>query len=471
MAAVGRKNWRIERPAVTLRASVAPTTRSPVRTRTLSRCQSVGRNRHSQPSSRTTIRTAIRNQPTKLATSGLEVLRPSALIFSMASVVIRSPDDTIFSPWRIETMTGWTAARALAFSCVGQLLAERGVAHDERADQLRGERPLLVVEAAGHEPGEPGPGLRHVAVEQLGAQQRVEDPGGLGADHRPAAGIHRQEGRLRGVGQARDGHLEQACPLVRGDLGGERGVDPGDALLERDLLLVGERDGLLGGEVVDGRHVLDGRVLRGRGLAVAGELQRARRHDVARREIADRRGERRLRQDLGPEDRGEHRDEDPGRDREPDRVVAREPGDRLGALGQHGSVIGASRGLVRAAVVGDEIGRREGGGDHPAHDLAIGAAAGLRGQPAHDLAHVAGGGGAGRARRPRATRAETSASVSACGRYSERMAISASSFVARSSRPAARNASTDSRRVFTSRVSTPRSSSSVRGCWFFFSRL
>jgi hypothetical protein len=103
--------------------------------------------------------------------------------------------------------------------------------------------------------------------------------------------------------------------------------------------------------------------------------------DVARREVADRRGERRLRQDLGPEDRGEDRDEDPGRDREPDGVIAREPRDRVGALGQHGSVIGASRGLVRAAVMGDEIGRREGLGDHPAHDLAVGPAATGRASP------------------------------------------------------------------------------------------
>ncbi len=210
MAAVGRKNCRIERPAVILSASVAPTTRSPVRTRTLSRCQSVGRNRHSQPSSRPTIRTAIRNQPKKLATSGLEVLSPSALIFSMASTVMRSPDDTIFSPCRIETTTGATAARALAFSwsvsswLKDELPTTSGPISCAASARSLSERPPAM---------SPASRVRvsgDVAVEQRGAQQRVEDPRGLGADDGPAAGVHREQGRLGGIGQARDGHLEQA---------------------------------------------------------------------------------------------------------------------------------------------------------------------------------------------------------------------------------------------------------------------
>ena len=47
-AAVGRKYVRIERPAVSLSATVAPSTRRPTRTRTLLRCQSPGRKRHSR---------------------------------------------------------------------------------------------------------------------------------------------------------------------------------------------------------------------------------------------------------------------------------------------------------------------------------------------------------------------------------------------------------------------------------------
>ena len=70
IAAVGRKYGRTERPAVTLRAIVAPATSSPMSTSTLSRCQSPGRKRHSQPSRIPTSRTPRIAQPTKVARSG-----------------------------------------------------------------------------------------------------------------------------------------------------------------------------------------------------------------------------------------------------------------------------------------------------------------------------------------------------------------------------------------------------------------
>ena len=72
---------------------------------------------------------------------------------------------------------------------------------------------------------------------------------------------------------------------------------------------------------------------------------------------------------------------------------------------------------------------------------------------------------------PWSTSARSSSSVRAVGRYSARMAISASSFVARSSRPPLRKASTLSRRVFVSRVITPRMSSSVSVTFLLFSVL
>ena len=71
--------------------------------------------------------------------------------------------------------------------------AERGVRDDERADQLGGQRPLRGIEAAGHQPGESGPGLRDVGVAQLGAKQRVEDARRLRADDRPVARLERDE--------------------------------------------------------------------------------------------------------------------------------------------------------------------------------------------------------------------------------------------------------------------------------------
>ena len=293
MAAVGRKNWRIDRPAVTLRASVAPTTRSPVRTRTLSRCQSVGRNRHSQPSSRTTIRTASRNQPKKLATSGLEVLSPSALIFSMASVVIRSPRrTTIFSPWRIETMTGWTAARALAFSwSVSSWLNEElattsgPISCAASARSLSSRPPAMSPASRVRVSG--------TSLSSSGARSsasRIRADSVRTTDQRPAS-IAR---RVAWAASVRPGTAAWSRPARwSGVISAENAVSTrGDALLERDLLLVGERDGLLGGEVVDGRHVLDGRVAaRPRSGCRWGTRACVGDDDVARREVADRRGE------------------------------------------------------------------------------------------------------------------------------------------------------------------------------------
>ena len=79
IAAVGRKNGSVGRPAVTLSASVAPTTSSPIRIRTLSRCQRAGRKRHSQASSIETTSTASRSQPPKLATSGDRLAQPEGV--------------------------------------------------------------------------------------------------------------------------------------------------------------------------------------------------------------------------------------------------------------------------------------------------------------------------------------------------------------------------------------------------------
>src|SRR6476659_4767656 len=70
IAAVGRKNGSVGRPAVILSARVAPTTSRPIRTSTLSRCHRPGRNRQIQASRMPTTRTASSSQPAKLATSG-----------------------------------------------------------------------------------------------------------------------------------------------------------------------------------------------------------------------------------------------------------------------------------------------------------------------------------------------------------------------------------------------------------------
>ena len=73
----------------------------------------------------------------------------------------------------------------------------------------------------------------------------------------------------------------------------------------------------------------------GLGLRRALEVERLGRHDVARRELAGGQLERRLRQDVRPEDGRQDEDQDHRRDAEARRVTARESGDRVDALGQH----------------------------------------------------------------------------------------------------------------------------------------
>ena len=152
-------------------------------------------------------------------------------------------------------MTGWTAARALAVSWSVSSWLNEELATTSGPIELGGERPFRLVEATGHEPGQPGPGLRRPRCRAARARSSASRTRPTSVrTTRPAPGVQREQGRLRGIGQAGDGHLEQARALVGGEVRGERGVDPGDPLLERDLLLVGERDGLLGREVVLGRR-------------------------------------------------------------------------------------------------------------------------------------------------------------------------------------------------------------------------
>ena len=69
------------------------------------------------------------------------------------------------------------------------------------------------------------------------------------------------------IREARNGRLEQRRPLVGGQVGRERGVDPIDAPLEGELLLLGDRDRVLAREVV---LRLDGRARGGPRLARSG---------------------------------------------------------------------------------------------------------------------------------------------------------------------------------------------------------
>ena len=128
IAAVGRKNGRVGRPAVIFRASVAPTSSSPTRIRTLLRCHNPGRKRQIQPRSMPTTSTASSSQPAKLVTSGAAWPRPSLSITSNSVALICSPFRTIAWPWRIDTRTGSTAsaARSRAWAVSSSLNEELG---------------------------------------------------------------------------------------------------------------------------------------------------------------------------------------------------------------------------------------------------------------------------------------------------------------------------------------------------------
>ena len=203
------------------------------------------------------------------------------------------------------------AARAVVVS----VLAERRVRDDQRRDELGGEHPLGLVEAAGHPAGQARPGLGDLGVAQLGAQRRVEDPGGLGPDGRPAA---RRRGRRASPSPRSDrsghGGLEQGLPPVLGrELGRERRVDPVDAALEGELLRGGDGDRVLGREVVLERDGGARRPSRAASVWTSLSKSTARGATMSRvRELAGlTTSSGWLGQDVGAEDRGQDQDQDP----------------------------------------------------------------------------------------------------------------------------------------------------------------
>ena len=82
--------------------------------RTLLRCQRVGRNRQKNAMSGATSRIARATQPPSRAKSGVAWSRPSAWIFSICRAVTRSPLRTTVSSLAIDSRTGATAAAAWA---------------------------------------------------------------------------------------------------------------------------------------------------------------------------------------------------------------------------------------------------------------------------------------------------------------------------------------------------------------------
>ena len=250
-----------------------------------------------------TTSTASRSQPAKLVTSGAAWPRPSLSISSnwTRADLLAVPDDHLALEDR-HANRGDRLGRPIA-RLRGELLAERRVGHEQRADQLGSQHPLGLVEPTGHPPRQPAPGVGHLAVAELGALGRVEDAGRLGADDRPARGVEPDQRLARRARQVGDRGLEQGRPAGVRQLGREGRVDLEDPSLEGELLLGGDRDRVLGRVVVLRLDGLAGRGLGVGGLDLALEVDGARRQDVPGGQVADGDIERLLRQDVGTEDR------------------------------------------------------------------------------------------------------------------------------------------------------------------------
>ena len=78
-----------------------------------------------------------------------------------------------------------------------ELVAERGIRDDQRADEFGGEHPFGLVETAGHQAREARLRGLHPGVAQLRPQGRVQDAGRLGPNRRPARHVEPDERLLR----------------------------------------------------------------------------------------------------------------------------------------------------------------------------------------------------------------------------------------------------------------------------------
>ena len=127
--------------------------------RTLLRCQSVGPEAP-DPGQQHRRRAGPRaaSQPAKLGDVGRGLAQAERVdLLDVGVGRAGRPSRTMTSPWRICTPTASTASAAgrRAWSVSSGLNDEFG--DEERADQLGGEHPLGLVEAAGHPPGQAGP--------------------------------------------------------------------------------------------------------------------------------------------------------------------------------------------------------------------------------------------------------------------------------------------------------------------------
>ena len=395
MAAVGRKNCRIARPAVTLSASVAPAEQQPGQHEHVVAVPE-GRAEPPQPGRAASPRPAPprTNQPTKLATSGPR--RRSARARRSSRCPRRSSarrPRTTTSPWSDldhDRGDGLGGLRPAPASVSAALNDEFGTTSGlmSSAASIRS----VGVQATGHPAGQARPGLGDLGVAQLGAQRahrgRARPPCGRSASARLRArasvAVRPSAGR---------GRRSRGATRARPRAGRRRtSVSTRATRCSKASLLLVRRSRSRCRVVKSYCGATASRAAARAASVCAGALEfdvRLGRDDVARREVA--RG-----QDSGCW----------GRMSAP-RIAVRTRTRIAAAIPRRVASLRVNRAMAatRWVSIGQcppspswrgQVGLREGRRHHAAHDLAVGAAARPRRQPAHDLAEVAGGRGAGR---------------------------------------------------------------------------
>ena len=425
-----------------------------MRISTLSRCHRPGRKRQIQASSIPTTRTASSAQPPKLATSGsvcAEAERVDLLDVGGRERRAVADDDLALADRDPDGLDASAAAAARAVVVSGRLNDEFGTTSGSMSSAAS-------IRSASSSPPAIRPD-RRVRVSSTSVSRssvrsrRVEDPRRLGPDGRPAArrrgrraspsaGSDRSStavssrafGPLSAIGRPR---TRCRCRLTRLSKASCCAAAIGDRVLGREVVL--ERHGGAGGRRAPGRSGPCSRSRSPWARRCRGSPAGPRPRRAAGRAGCRRRGSRSARGS-----------------RIPAAMTRRGTSRRVNWVGvsiRRVSIVAVIR--VAAQWVPTSCAARSA----PASACATSSLTCLpsarprvRGESQPMTLPMSRADDAPVAAIASRTSAAISSSVRAAGRYSPRIAISASSFAARSSRPPARKASTDSRRVLTSRL-------------------
>ena len=380
-------------PAVSLSANTANSSSRLSSSRTLLRCQNSRRNRQIQASRRPIDQDRQHDEADEPGDVEAALVEAEVVDGLERDVVhaVADPDDRLARSQLL--MTGWTSSAARARAWLVRSAENDELATTSGRDQRGGERPLVGVEVAGHAARRSTSLIEATSVSRSSARSTVSST--RAASVRTA--VQRSEVSPRSVvrvvrREARERVLEDRRAVGGRDARGERRVD-GATLLSNARSCCAAIAAPLGREVVLGLDRGARGVARCCGEDVARVLGGARRRRGRARGLpASSRGC--AGRKSMPEDDRQRHDEERGRRDQPSGVAPGELRRGLGGCGEHGvdlRIGGSVPRIVRGHV---DTGQRL--GDEPGRDLAVGPAAGPRGEPAHDLAQVAGGGRAGR---------------------------------------------------------------------------